>query len=74
MEKKGNGVWLIVIGIIVILVMFGACSDDDYSETLSDGLDKFYRDEPMTKQEHDAVENYYEWLDDQRMKKYDDWK
>ena len=54
--------------------LFTACSsDDEYRDTLNSGLDKYYNNEDMTKQEHDAVENFNNWKDKQGEKKYSDW-
>lgn len=75
--KKSGGIGIIgvIIAIIVLLAIIGSCgkSNDSYKETLNNGLEKYYNGDPMTKEEHDAVQNFNEWKNNQGEKTYDKW-
>ncbi len=74
MRKKFIKGIVLTLTCVGMMGLFTACSsDDEYRDTLNSGLDKYYNNEDMTKQEHDAVENFNNWKDKQGEKKYSDW-
>ncbi len=68
-----------VIGVIIVLVIIfsiiGACSNssDKYKKTLQSGMEKYYNGDPMSKEEHDAVQGFNDWKNNQGEKTYDQW-
>ena len=78
MNGKGGGIigFLLVIALIALL---GSCSgsssksEDTYRKNLESGYQKYILNEPMSKEEHDAVENFNNWKSDQQDKRYDEW-
>ena len=74
MRKKFIKGIVLTLTCVGMMGLFTACSSDyEYRDTLNSGLDKYYNNEDMTKQEHDAVENFNNWKDKQGEKKYSDW-
>jgi len=75
--KKSGGIGIIgvVLIIIVLLALIGSCSksNDTYEKNLKSGMEKYYSGSPMTKEEHDAVQDYNEWKSNQGEKNYDKW-
>lgn len=69
--------WLVVVVIILLLGALGSCSEssssDSYRDTLDSGLKKYYNNEKMNKQEHDAVESFNKWKHNNSDHKYNDW-
>lgn len=63
---------LISISLFLVSLSLYGC-DNSYEETLDSGLEKYYSGEKMTEQEHDAVESYHDWIDDNKEKTYDAW-
>lgn len=76
-QSKSNLGENIIAAIFVFVIAFllNSCTNQElkYEKTLRDGLEKYYNGEKMTKEEHDAVESYHNWVDDQKEKKYDEW-
>ena len=74
-KSGGFGIIGVIIAIIVLFAIIGSCgkSNDSYKETLNNGLEKYYNGDPMTKEEHDAVQNFNEWKNNQGEKTYDKW-
>lgn len=76
-EKKSGGIGIIgvIIAVVVLLAIIGSCgkSNNSYEDTLKSGMEKYYSGDPMTKEEHDAVQNYNEWKNNQGEKRYDQW-
>lgn len=63
---------LMVFGVVVGL--FSGCTDDTYKTDLENGRQKYYSDQPMTKGEYEAVQNFNKWKDSQGSKTYSQWE
>lgn len=70
-----GGVFAGIVFFIICIFLLNSCnnSENKYEETLNDGLDKFYHGEKMTKEEYEATNEYFNWIDDQKEKTYDNW-
>ena len=72
-NNMGTGI-IIAIIIIILFALLGSCSsNNDYSNTLTEGRKKYYSGEKMTEQEYKAVKRYNNWKDKQGSKSYSDW-
>lgn len=74
MKKQRVKALIVLLASIGLLGMFTGCSgDDDYKETLNNGIEKYNTGEKMTEDEYNAVKRYNNWKDKQGEKSYDDW-
>lgn len=67
---------LVIVGILVILGLFGSCSrggSSKYEDDLNSGMEKYYNGEKMNEDEYNAVKNFNDWKDKQGEKTYNDW-
>ena len=65
---------IVTLTCVSLMGMFTGCSgDNDYKETLNNGIEKYNNGEKMTEQEYNAVKSYNKWKDKQGEKSYDDW-
>lgn len=74
MKKQRVKALIVLLASIGVMGMFAGCSsDDDYKETLNNGIEKYNTGEKMTEDEYNAVKRYNNWKDKQGEKSYDDW-
>ena len=62
-----------ILSIVMLTMLVGCSSDDDYRKTLEEGQRKYYSGEKMTKEEYNAVKGFNEWKSKQGSKTYSDW-
>lgn len=65
---------LFILVCVTTMVLFTGCSnDDEYRDTLTSGLEKYYNNDNMSREEYNAVKSYNSWKSKQGNKKYSDW-
>lgn len=78
MNNTAKTVAMIVIGVLMLVGLFGMCSSigsssSSYEDDLRNGVQKAYTGEEMTKDEYNAANNFFEWKEEQGTKTYNDW-
>lgn len=66
-NKNSGGVWGLIVVIILVLALFGSCSNssDSYSDMLMNARKKAVTGEKLNKQEKQALKGFNEWKSNQ---------